>query len=99
MPRLNLLDDLGLRDDDPSHAVKQVDENGDISWGTPLSTARPPKKSTERSNIQPATNKPETILTPQNIKKSTVPQKDKYYYLNESARPLHDLTGMLLTFY
>ena len=92
MPRLNLVDDLGLRDDDEnSHSIKQVEESGDISWGTPLSTAKNSAKKTTIRTAKPVTS-PIVQTSP---KKPTEPKPkpEKYYYLNKSARPLGELTG------
>ena len=86
---------MGLGDDDQDqHTVIKVDDDEDISWGTPISTG---KKST-----LPTENRQKTQSNSgENIKKSATAttnrqkQKDKakYFYLNKSARPFSELTG------
>ena len=78
-----------MDDEQPkSHAVKNVDSEGDISWGTPLTTPRT-QKETPKPPISSLRER-----TPKEEPKETQKQREKYFYLNQSARPLHDLTSM-----
>ena len=94
VPKLNLLDDLNLRDDQTgSHAEKKVDDSDYISWGTPLSVQN-------KNHIKPQTPKSSIrdILTPkpEPVNKSPVKNtKAKYYYLEQNQRPKGNLSGRL----
>jgi len=91
VPKLDLIGHLRLDEEQPnSHAVKNVETDEEISWGTPLTTARTQRGTPKQliSSLRERTPKIETS-------EKNLNQKEKYFYLNESARPLHDLTSRM----
>lgn len=94
VPKLDLIGHLRLDEEQPnSHAVKNVETDEEISWGTPLTTSRTPRGTPKQliSSLRERTPKIETSEKNRN-------QKEKYFYLNESARPLHDKTSNNFSF-